>query len=72
MGQFRSSASELIFPRIHTDTIEEVEKAASNLTASTAWHKLSTCKHTLSDLNNELPGLDHLLQLAAEAEEIVA
>jgi hypothetical protein len=44
-------------PRIRTDTVEEAEKVLP-------WH--IGCEHansTLSELNNDLPGLDHLLQL---------
>jgi hypothetical protein len=60
--RFRSLASELISPQIQTCTIEEAEKAASNFTSSvTSAYRLSTRILTLSDLKNELPGLDHLL-----------
>jgi hypothetical protein len=44
------------------DNVEEVKKAASAFTTSiVSVYRLSTRKLTLSDLNNELQGLDHLL-----------
>jgi hypothetical protein len=41
----------------------EADKAARDFTASTASaYRLSTNKVTLSDINNDIPGLDHLLK----------
>jgi hypothetical protein len=51
-GGFRSLASELILPRIQINSGEETDKA----------HRLSTSKITLSDLNNDLPGLQSRLK----------
>jgi hypothetical protein len=62
--RFRSLASEFISPRIQIDTVDEAQKAACNIEASIASaYQLSTRKITLSELNNELPKLDILLQL---------
>jgi hypothetical protein len=64
LERFRSLASELISLRIHIHTTEEAEEAASTFAAFTASaFMMSTRKPTLSDLNNELPGIDHLQQL---------
>jgi hypothetical protein len=53
----------LIFPRIHVVTKEEAEKAAGNFTnVIDSEYRLSTCKLTLLDLNNELSNIDLLLQ----------
>jgi hypothetical protein len=60
--QFRSLAPDVILPRIQTDALE-AEKAGCNFTASVASAcRLSTRELTLSELNNELPDLDHLLK----------
>jgi hypothetical protein len=60
----RFRASEFISHRFHIDTVEEAEKAARNITASVALaYRLSTRKLTFLEISNELPGLDHLLQL---------
>jgi hypothetical protein len=60
---FGTLSSDLISPRIQIDTVEGAEKAAYNFTASViSAHRMSTYKLTLSELNNELPGLDRLLQ----------
>jgi len=59
--RFRSLASDVIPFRFKSDSVAEAEKAASAFTTSVATaYKFSTCKLTLSDVNNELPGLDHL------------
>jgi hypothetical protein len=62
--QFWSLVSDLIPPRIRIDAIEEAEEVACTFTVSTALaYMLSTSKLTLSEINNEPPGVDHLLQL---------
>jgi hypothetical protein len=61
--RFQSLPSELISPRIEINTGVEVDKAARVFTASIASaYRLSTCKVTLSDINNDIPGLDRLLK----------
>jgi hypothetical protein len=61
--QFQSLASELILPRIEINSGIEADKAACNFTASTASaYRLATSKVTLSDINNDVPGLDRLLK----------
>jgi hypothetical protein len=60
--RFRSLASDLTSPRMEIGTAEEAERAACNFAASVASaYRLSTRKITLSELNNELQGLDRLL-----------
>jgi hypothetical protein len=62
--RFQSLASELISPKIAVQSGVEADKAASDFTASIASaHRLSTYRVTLSDINNDLPGLDRLLKL---------
>jgi hypothetical protein len=62
-GRFQSLASELISPKIEIKSGLEADKAARNFTASIASaYRLSTSKVTLSDMNNDLPGLDRLLK----------
>jgi hypothetical protein len=60
---FRRLASELISRTIQINSGEEVDKAARDFTAYIASaYRLLTRKITLSDLNNELPGLESLLE----------
>jgi hypothetical protein len=55
-------ASDLISPIIEINSRIEADKAASDFTASVASvYRLSTSGVTLSDLHNNLPGLDRLL-----------
>jgi hypothetical protein len=62
--RFYYLASELLSPRVKIKSGVEADKAASDFAASVASaYRLSTCKVTLSDINNDLPGLDHLLEL---------
>jgi hypothetical protein len=50
-------------PRIKINWGIEADKAACNFTASTAsTYQMSTTKLTLSELNNDVPGLDNLLR----------
>jgi hypothetical protein len=61
--QFQSLASELISPRIEINSRVEADKVACDFTASIASaYRLATSKVTLSDINNEIPGLDRLLK----------
>jgi hypothetical protein len=61
--RFQSLASELISPRIEINSGVEADKAARDLTVSVASaYRLSTSKVTLSDVNNNIPGLDRLLK----------
>jgi hypothetical protein len=61
--RFQSLASELISPRIKINSGVEADKAARNFTASIASaYRLATSKVTLSDINNDIPGLDRLLK----------
>jgi hypothetical protein len=61
--RFQSLASELISPRIEINSGVEADKAARNFTASIASaYRLSTSKVTLSDINNDIPGLVCLLK----------
>jgi hypothetical protein len=56
--RFQSLASNLISPRIEINSGAEADKAVCAFTASTALaYKLSTSKITVSELNNDLPGL---------------
>jgi hypothetical protein len=58
-NRFQSLASELITPKIEIKSGVEADKAARDFTASVASaSRLSTSKATLSDINNDLPGLD--------------
>jgi hypothetical protein len=60
--RFQSLAYELISPKIAVLSGVEADKAARDFTASIASaYRLSTSKVTLSDINNDLPGLDCLL-----------
>jgi hypothetical protein len=58
--RFRRLSSDLILYRIEINSGEEADKAARDFTASA--YGLSTSKVTLSDLNNDLPGLYRLLK----------
>jgi hypothetical protein len=61
--RFQSLASNLISRRVEIYSRIEADKAARAFTASIASaYKLSTNKITLSDLNNDIPGLDSLLK----------
>jgi hypothetical protein len=61
--RFQSIASELISPKIEIKSRIEADKAARHFTASfSSACRLSMCKITLLDLNNDLPGLDRLLK----------
>jgi hypothetical protein len=61
--RFQSLASELISPRIKTNSGVEADKAAHDFTASIASaYRLATSKVTLSDTDNNIPGLDRLLK----------
>jgi hypothetical protein len=60
---WREVGSDLISPRVEINSGVETDKAASAFTASIASaYRLSTNKITLSDLNNDIPGLDRLLR----------
>jgi hypothetical protein len=57
--RFQSLASNLILPRIEINSGVEADKMARAFTASIASvYRLLTSKITLSELNNDLPGLD--------------
>jgi hypothetical protein len=61
--RFQNLSSNLISPRLQITSGAEADKAARDFTASTASaYRLSTSKITLSDINNDLPGLDRLLK----------
>jgi hypothetical protein len=61
--RFQSLASELISPKIDVKSGVEADKAARDFSASIASaYRLSTCKTTLLDLNNDLSGLVRLLR----------
>jgi hypothetical protein len=61
--RFQSLASNYISHRIEINSGAEADKAAHSFTASLASaYRLSTSKITLSDLNNDLPGIDRLLK----------
>jgi hypothetical protein len=61
--RFQSLASELISPQIKVKSGVEADKAARDFRASvTSAYRLSKCEVTLSDINNDLPGLDCLLK----------
>jgi hypothetical protein len=63
MGAATKPGLWLISLSIQTDTFEEAKIAAINFTASIASaYRLPTCRLTYWELNNELPGLNHLLQ----------
>jgi hypothetical protein len=62
-NRFQSLASQLISSRIEISSAVEADKAACNFTASIASaYRLATGKVTLSDINNDIPGLDRLLK----------
>jgi hypothetical protein len=61
--RFQSLASELIYPRTEINSGIEADKVAGDFTASIALaYRLSKSKVTLSDIYNDLPGLDRLLK----------
>jgi hypothetical protein len=61
--RFQSLASELISSQAKINSGVAADKAARNFTASVASaYRLPTNKVTLSDINNDLPGLDRLLK----------
>jgi hypothetical protein len=58
---FQSLASDLIYPRMEVNSEVEADKAVHHFTASVASaYRLSTSKVTLSDLDNDLPGIDRM------------
>jgi hypothetical protein len=60
--RFQSLAQNLISPRVEINSGLEADNAARAFTASIASaYRLSTTNITLSELNNDLPGLDPLL-----------
>jgi hypothetical protein len=62
-NRFQSLASEIISPRIEINSGVETDKAARDFIASIASaYRLATSKVTLSDINNDIPGLDRLLK----------
>jgi hypothetical protein len=61
--RFQCLTSNLISPRIEINSGAEADKAARSFTASIASEcRLSTSTITMSELNNDLPGLDRLLK----------
>jgi hypothetical protein len=61
--RFQSLASNLISPRVKINSGVEADKAGRAFTASIAsTYRLSTRMITLSELNNDLPGIDRLLR----------
>jgi hypothetical protein len=71
--RFQSLVSNLTSPRIEINSGIEANKDVHAFTASIALaYRLSTSKITLSELNNDLPGLDRLLKYKKKNEEIVA
>jgi hypothetical protein len=61
-GRFQSLVSDLLSPRIEVNSSVEADKAARDYTASIASaYRLPTSRITISELNSDLPGLDHLL-----------
>jgi len=62
--RFQSLASNLVVPRTQIHSSEDAEGTARKFAASiTSAYRLSTHKITLSELNEDLPELDRLLQL---------
>jgi hypothetical protein len=62
--RFYNLASELISPRKENNSGVEADKEARDFTASVASaYRLATSKVTLSDRNNDIPGLDRLCLL---------
>jgi hypothetical protein len=62
--RFQSLASKFISLRIQIHTVKDAERAACNFVSSIVPpYRLSIHKITLSEPNNELPELGHLLQL---------
>jgi hypothetical protein len=63
LDQFQNFASELMSPKIESNSALEADKVARDFTAPIASaYRLSTSKITLSDIKNDLPGLDQLLK----------
>jgi hypothetical protein len=63
LDRFQSLATELILPKVESNSRVEADSAARDFAASIAWaYTLSTRKTTLSDINNHFPGLDRLLK----------
>jgi hypothetical protein len=61
--RFQILASELISPRIEINSCVEADKAAHNFTASIASaYRMATSKVKISDINNDIPGLDRLFK----------
>jgi hypothetical protein len=69
--QFQSLASELIRPRIEINSEVEADKVGRDSTASIASaYKLATSKVTVSDINNDIPGLDRILNYKPRQKKI--
>jgi hypothetical protein len=61
--RFQNLASNLVSPRIETNSGIEADKGALEFTASIASaYRLSTSKVKLSELNSDIPSLDRLLK----------
>jgi hypothetical protein len=57
--RFQSVTSNIVSPRVEINSVVETDKEARAFTVSIASAcRLSTSKITLSELNNDLPGLD--------------
>jgi hypothetical protein len=66
-------ALELISPRIEINSGVEADKAERNFTASIdSEYRLATGKVALSDINNDIPGLDRLLNHKRRLKKMVA
>jgi hypothetical protein len=61
--RFQSPNSELLSPRIQINSGVKPDKAARDVAASiTSEYRLQTSKVILSDINNDIPGVDRLLK----------
>jgi hypothetical protein len=61
--RFQSLASGLISPQVKINSGVEADKATRDFTAYVASaYRLSTSKVTLSDIHNDIPGLDHFFK----------
>jgi hypothetical protein len=68
---FQSLVSELISPRMEINSGVEADKESRNFTASIpSAYRLATSKVTLSDINNDMPGLDRLLKRKRRLREL--
>jgi hypothetical protein len=69
---FQSLASELISSRIQSDPSEEIHKTARYFSLiRLGVYAVKKKKLALSDLNNDLPGLDRLLKQKKNANKVV-